>query len=91
MYTIVNSVAQRHEIAKIVAQHNPSFTVEEIESSMAEAAADAIKKIESGERTGYYIATMGWRVEASVLSGTVVRVDYLIEGSVLFSHLNEYS
>lgn len=89
MRTIYNSVAQCHAIAEIVAQHNPRFTLEYIESSMTKAAADCIKQIESGECTEYNIATMGWRVEASVLSDTVVRVDYLIEGSVLFWHLIE--
>lgn len=91
MRTIYNSVAQRHAIAEIVAQHNPKFALEYIESKMAEAAADCIKEIESGECTEYNIGTMGWRVEASVLSDTLARVDYLIEGSVLFSHLNEYN
>lgn len=85
--TIVNRAEQRKAIAEIIARYNTKFSAEEIEASMIEHAKLALYAVVTEAQKDYSIGTMGYRVEVEQLTDTLILVDYLVEGSVLFWHL----
>ena len=87
--TIINVTAQRRAIAELVARYNLAFTVDEVEARMTDAAERSLYMVVTEARKEYYISTMGFRVEVEQLTETLIRVDYLIAGSVLFRRLKD--
>lgn len=85
--TIVNRAEQRKAIAEIVARYNPNFSTEQVEASMIEHAKHALYAVVTEARKDYSVSVMGYRVEVEQVTDTLILVDYLVEGSVLFWRL----
>lgn len=86
--TIINRAAHRRAIAEIVGRYNPSFSVEQVDARIAEAAEMALYEVVTEARKDCSIGTMGFRVEVEQVTDTLIVVDYLVEASVLFAHMN---